>query len=194
MIERFIEYLSNYQKLTEEEEGIIRQCLLVNTYKKGEQLLTEGNISKAFYFNLQGCVRLYYVVDGEEKTTFFYTEGQFISSFESFVHQKPAKHNLECIEDCTLVVISQESTSQLLNFSQKFDMLARIIMEEELITYQNILTLFITMNPEQRYLAFRENHPELIRRIPQYLIASFLGVSAESLSRIKRRTLKKSRK
>lgn len=134
---------------------------------------------------------MHYLVDGEEKTTFFYIENQFVSSYESFTKQTPAKHSLECTEDCKLVVITQEGAMGLLTHSNKFESLARTIMEEELGIYQSIVASFITLSPEQRYLDLIKNRPDLIQRIPQYQLATYLGVNAESLSRIKKRIAKK---
>ena len=189
MIEKLLNYLEKHTRLSEQEKEMVRSLFPVQTFEKGSLLLKEGEISRAFYFNLSGCVRLYYTVDGEEKTAFFYSEDQFISSYESFTGQAPAKHSLQCIEDCSLVIISAEHAHQLLNFSPKFDFLARVIMEEELSLYQKILATFITLNPEQRYLNFMENYPELLQRIPQHYLATYLGVKPESLSRIRKRIL-----
>ncbi len=130
---------------------------------------------------------MYYSVDGEEKTTFFYTENQFVSSYESFTRQKPSSHSLECVEDCELVIISQEGAMKLLEHSKNFDTLARIVMEDELAIYQNIVASFVTLSPEERYQDLLRNRPDLIQRIPQYQLATYLGVNAESLSRIKKR-------
>lgn len=90
--------------------------------------------------------------------------------------------------------IRVESAQKLLEFSPQFDFLARVIMEEELIIYQKMVAAFITLNPEQRYLKFLEEKGDLFQRMPQHYIASYLGVSAESLSRIRKRVLEKSQK
>ncbi|WP_020532261.1 Crp/Fnr family transcriptional regulator [Flexithrix dorotheae] len=190
----FIAHIHKYIPLDERETEFLRSSVFIKSFKKGEYLLKEGQVSKEFFFNLKGCVRLFYVVNGEEKSSFFYTENNFISSYESFVHQTPAKHNFQCIEDCELVVITSESASQLLKYSPKFESLARIVMEEELVIYQNMVASYVTLNPEQRYQAFLAENGELMHRIPQHFIASYLGVNAESLSRIKKRLYEKDKK
>lgn len=134
---------------------------------------------------------MHYNVEGQEKTTFFFVENQFVSSYESFTKQKPSTHNLECVEPCELIVISQESAMKLLQFSPSFQELARIMMEDELSIYQSIVASFITLSPEERYLELIRNRPDLIQRIPQYQLATYLGVNAESLSRIKKRVAKR---
>ncbi len=134
---------------------------------------------------------MYYIVDGEEKTTFFYTENQFVSSYESYTKQIPASHSLECVADCELIIITQEGAMKLLSHSKNFDSLARTIMEDELAIYQKIVASFITLSPEERYQELIKNSPELVQRIPQYQLATYLGVNAESLSRIKKRIAEK---
>lgn len=186
-----ITYLEQSVSLSADEKRFLEgevEVLLVN---KNQSLLELGQISKAFYFILEGCVRLYYSVDAEEKTAFFYTEGMFVSSYESFTKQVPAKHSLECVEDCTLAVFTLESAQRLLEHSPRFELLARIAMEEELSIYQEIISSFVTLNAEQRYTRLLETNPSLLQRIPQHQIATYLGVTAETLSRIRKRITSK---
>jgi CRP-like cAMP-binding protein len=183
----FVDFLKQHVKLSPDEAAIVEQLLEAVSYTKGEIILKEGEISTAFYYLIDGCCRMYYLVDGIEKNTFFYSEGQFVSSYESFVQQIPSKHYIACVEDCTMVRITQEHAAHLLGYSSTFGQLSRILMEEELMVYQKILFSFVAMNAEQRYLAFLQDYPELIQRIPLYHIASYLGVNAETLSRIRRR-------
>ncbi len=184
------DYFSKFVSLTPEETGFIRDNIPVQKMGKDAFLLKQGEVSKAFYFIIKGCVRLYYVVDGEEKTAFFYMENEFVSSYESFTRQVPASHNLQCIETCELAVISFENAHLLLKRYPKFEFLARMMMEEELMVYQDIIASFITLTPSQRYLKLCEKKPALLQRIPQYHLASFLGVRPESLSRIRKRLAK----
>lgn len=191
VIEKFIEYITQYLPLTDEEIDKVREVLVVSAFEKKDMLLRQGAVSSAFYFIIKGCVRMHYLVEGQEKTTFFFTENQFVSSYESFTKQQPSSHNLECVEPSELVVISQESAFALLSFSKSFDSLARIMMEDELAMYQKIVASFITLTPEERYQELIKSNPKLIQRIPQYQLATYLGVNAESLSRIKKRIAKK---
>jgi CRP-like cAMP-binding protein len=154
---------------------------------KNEFLLKAGEVSKEFYFLSEGCVRLFYYSNGEEKTGYFYTENSFVSSYESYTKQVPAKHNLQAIENCKLVVVTLEAAMQLLAFSPKFDALARTLMEEELIIYQEMIANFITKDAEGRYQELLDTKSELLQRIPQYHLATYLGVTPETLSRIRKR-------
>ncbi|MEQ9423169.1 MAG: Crp/Fnr family transcriptional regulator [Cyclobacteriaceae bacterium] len=190
MIENLIQYFQNYVQLTEEEIDYIKQSIPVKEVPKNEVILRQGDVSKEFFFTIKGCVRLYYIVNGEEKTAFFYCENEFVSSYESFTKQLPAKHSFECIENSDLAVINFETAYKLLEKFPKFEFLARTMMEQELIVCQEIIANLITLSPEQRYLKLRDQQPDLLQRIPQYHLATFLGVRPESLSRIRKRLIK----
>ncbi len=147
-------------------------------------------VSQTSFFNLKGCVRLYYLIDGEEKTTFFYTENKFITSIRSFTQKEPSNHYLECIEDCTLTLIPYDVEKKLLEKFPKLESFARLILEQELGNYQDMLSTYIVSNPEQRYLNLLKNNSQLLQRVPLFQLASYIGVKAESLSRIRNRVTK----
>ena len=187
MIKGLIQFFEQHVELNEEETQYLIDWIPVQEIGKNTLLLAAGEISKSFYFILNGSVRMYYDVDGVEKTAFFYFENSFVSSYESFTRQVPAKHNLQTLENTTVAVISSEVAMQLVDRFPKFEFLARIMMEEELIVYQEIISSFITLNAEQRYLKLlNEQHP-ILQRIPQHQLATYLGVTAETLSSIRKR-------
>ena len=190
MISKLIDHISTFVALGREEIEAISSSIQIRKFEKGDILLREGMISRASYFNLEGCVRLYYIVDGEEKTTFFYTENQFITSIRSFTTKAPSSHYLECVEDCTLALLPYEIEKKLLNTFPKLESFARLILEKELGNYQEMLSTYIISSPEQRYLNLLKNNPQLLQRIPLFQLASYIGVKAESLSRIRNRITK----
>jgi len=190
-MDNLIQLFSQYLDLNKEEVHFILQNTRTQNYPKNHLLLNKGQTSKEFYFIVKGCVRLFYISGIEEKTAYFYTENMFVSSYFSFTKQSPAKHSIATIEESTLIVFDLESVDKFMNFSPKFGVLARIMMEEELATYQEIISSFVTQNAEERYQDFVKNHTELVQRIPQHQIATFLGVSPETLSRIRKRIIKK---
>lgn len=189
MITSLITYLEQYTSLTTEEKDYLNENIPVISLNKGHDLLSEGEVSTAFYFILEGGVRLFYRSGIEEKTAFFYFENMFVSSYESFTKQTPSKHNVQCIEPSQVAVISFEIAYKLLERFPKFEFLARIIMEEELIVCQEIISSFVTLNAEKRYLHLVESKSPLLQRIPQYQLATFLGVTPETLSRIRKRII-----
>ena len=187
MINGLIKHFEQHIKLSEEEKKFIIENIHVKTIKKNQILLTEGETSKEFYFILKGSIRLFYKTDLDEKTAFFYFENMFVSSYESFTKQIPSKHNLQTIEESIIAIISFEIAYKLLELFPKFDFLARIMMEEELIVCQEIISSFVTQNAEKRYQKLLEENSHLLQRIPQYQLATFLGVTPETLSRIRKR-------
>ena len=130
--------------------------------------------------------------EGDEKTVFFYTEDCFISSFDSFTKGVPAKHSLEALEELWVVEFNQEVIHRFLAFSPVFESLARLLLEEEMTVYQEIVADFVVLDATQRYQKLMETRPELLNRISQHYIATFIGVSPETLSRIRKELLCKS--
>jgi len=184
------DYIARFISLTPSEVEAITAKIPIRTYEKGHLLLREGMISQHAYFNLKGCVRMYYLVQGEEKTTFFYTEEQFITSLQSFRNHEPSTHFLECMEDCELAVIPYEVEQELLTRYPKLESFSRIILEQELGHYQEMLSTYILSSPEQRYVNLMNHSPHLLQRVPLYQLASYIGVTPESLSRIRNRLTK----
>lgn len=187
-----IDYISNYTKLNTEEIKNFQDAIEKRVFKKNEIIFSEGRISDEIYFVTKGCVRLFYNTDGNDKTAFFYLEGQFICAGESYTFNVPAVENYQAVEETEIYVLNKSSIEELLRVYPKFEILARIATENELITYQRMVASFITKSAEQRYIDLLETQKVLFQRVPQQYIASFLGVSPETLSRIKSRVLKKS--
>lgn len=177
--------------LNKAEKQAIDECIPIKSFEKGTLLLREGQIAIDSYFNLKGCVRHYYIINGEEKTTAFYTEGESIASLSSYIHKTPANHYLECVEDCTLAVLNYDKERELYVRVKGFESLCRASVEEDFGKQQQLLGGYITKSPEERYLDLLENRPELLHRVPQYHLASYIGVKPESLSRIRKRIANK---
>jgi len=182
-----VQLLEGALELNEEEAKAVTECIPIKTFEKGHVLLREGQVSNESYFNIQGLVRKYYLVDGEEKTTEFYIEKDAISSLQSYNLKIPSNHYLECIEDCRLAILSRDKEQELFERVPAFESICRVSVEEELGAYQDKLAQFMISSPEKRYLDLMENRPDLLQRVPQYHLASYLGVKPESLSRIRKR-------
>ena len=186
-----IEFLSNYIELSQEEIDIISEQNLIQSFKKGTILLSEGKIASECYFILNGCVSSYYLVDGEVKVTEFFTEQDPITPI-SYTTKKPSEYYLECLEDCIISIGTPERNAELLSKLPRLAALGSQFMEDQLANQRMKYDEFIKLSPEDRYQNLQKTSPDLLNRVPQYLIASYLGIKPESLSRIRKRLYKKS--
>ena len=187
MDNKFVNYFSKISPLSQEESEGIAQSMRTKSYKKGDFILKEGQISINTYFVLQGCIREYILIDGEEKTTNFFTEEQWAISLNGFTPQNPAKHNWVCAEDTTVVVGDEQQAQDLFKRFPRFETISRAIMEAAFAEQKESLASYYTDSPEQRYLKLIRSRPGLVQRVPQYHLASYIGVKPESLSRIRKR-------
>lgn len=183
-------FLSKYVPLTEEEKNIIVSLDIFHSVKKGTTLLKEGEKSKDSYFVLKGCIRTYYVIDGEEKTTSFYTEMEALTP-PCVISKTPSEYYVSCLEDTILTVTNADMGTEINSNFPKFETLCRILSEELLAKQRIDFDEFKTSSPEQRYLNLLQSRPDLIQRVPQHQLASYLGIQPQSLSRLRARILEK---
>lgn len=191
MKQKLINYFSSISPLSEAEAKVIYDSSVVKEYEKHTVLLKEGQSAKNTYFVFKGLIRQYCLVDGEEKTTAFFTEDQWVISLGSFDEEKPSTFYWVCEEDCILLIGNDNSAQDLFKNHPRLESIARKIVENTFAEYQQIMTAYLTDTPEQRYLRLVESRPDLIQRIPQYQLASYIGVKPESLSRIRKRLASK---
>jgi CRP-like cAMP-binding protein len=187
MTSELLQYISQFPHLSEEEIKEIADNILVQTFKKGVLLLKEGDTADICFFVLKGCVRQYHLVDNEEKTTAFFTEEQAVVSFASYSQQLPSKHYWSCVEDSVLVVGSLDHEQEMYQKFPKLAAITRALMEQDFGKTQSAFAAFMTSSPEERYRKLLTDRPNLLGRVPQHQIASYLGVTPESLSRIRKR-------
>lgn len=184
------DFMSKYISLTEEEKNVILSLDIFHAVKKGTILLKEGQKSKNSYFVLKGCIRTYYVIDSEEKTTAFYTELEALTP-PCVVTKTPSDYYISCVEDTLLTITSADMEAEINSKFPKFDTMCRLLSEELLAKQRIDFDEFKTSSPEQRYLNLLEKRPDLVQRVPQYQLASYLGIKPESLSRLRARITEK---
>ncbi|WP_269223002.1 MULTISPECIES: Crp/Fnr family transcriptional regulator [Flavobacterium] len=187
MEDKLLNYFSRIMSISKEEADAIAATMVIKKYEKGTVLLKEGQISTEAYFVLEGCVRQYFIVDAEEKTGNFFTEEQWVISLNSFSNNLPSNHYMACSTDCILVVGNREKEEDLYRRFPKLETVSRKVMEKVFTEQQEIMSSYTTDTPEQRYVKLLNSRPELFQIIPQYQIASYIGVKPESLSRIRKR-------
>ncbi|MBX2951806.1 MAG: Crp/Fnr family transcriptional regulator [Leadbetterella sp.] len=184
------DFLSKYVSLTEEEKNAILSLDIFHSVKKGTILLKEGQKSKDSYFVLKGCIRTYYILEGEEKTTAFYTEMEAVTP-HCVISKTPSEYYISCMEDTILTISDSDMEVEMNGKFPKFETLCRMFSEELLVKQQIDFDKFKTSSPEQRYLDLIQKRPDLIQRVPQRQLASFLGIAPQSLSRLRARILEK---
>lgn len=184
------DFISKYISLTEDEKNALLSLELFHSVKKGTILLKEGQKSKESYFVLKGCIRTYYSVDGEEKTTAFYTEMEALTP-PCVINQAPSDYYVSCIEDSMLLISNSDMEEEINNKFPKFDLMCRKFSEELLAKERIDFDEFKTSSPEQRYQNLLQKRPDLIQRVPQHQLASYLGIKPQSLSRLRARIIEK---
>lgn len=185
-------FISKYVTLTEEEKDAIVSLDLFHSVKKGTILLREGQKSQDGYFVLKGCIRTFYLIDGDERTTAFYTEMEGLTP-HCVISKTPSDYFIGCVEDCILTIANPGMEAEIFSKFPKFESLCRILSEELLVKEQINFDEFKTSSPEQRYLNLLQKRPDLVQRVPLQQLASYLGIKPQSLNRLKARILEKKR-
>jgi len=189
MKEILMKYMEKYTVLSKDEQQAVIDELEIQQFEKGKDLIKQGEApTEKCFFVLKGCVRQYHIEeDGKEATSNFYTEEQAILLFSGVEPDQASRHSFTCVEDCVLVVADFESEKEMYQQYTELETMTRRMMETYLGQVQNDFTTFIQSSPEERYKSIIQNRPDLLTRVPQHQLASYLGMTPESLSRIKKR-------
>lgn len=171
-----------------EEQEQIKHYLTPKKIRKKQYLLQEGDVCKAIAFIEKGALREYSVDEsGTEHIIQFALEGWTISDLYSFLTEEPATYNIDALEDAELVLISQSAHEELLKKVPKYETYTRLNITGAYVAMQRRLTSIIGSSLEERYAAFTKLYPNIVQRVPQHMIASYMGLTPETLSRIRRR-------
>lgn len=186
MSDDLVKFLSQYASFTDEEMQIIKEQSVVQEFAKGKLLLRQGQQARNSYLVLKGCVRSYYIKEGEEKNTEFFIEHDLILPV-SYIRNTPSEYYIECLEDCLLSVGSSERSRQFMQEHPRLAPMCAKINEDIMAKRQISWDKFHNLTPEEHYLEILKHKPDLLRRVPQYHLASYLGIKPQSLSRIRKR-------
>ena len=178
-----------YILLEDHEVEFIKNLFKEEHYANNEVLHREGNVCKKLYFVADGIVRFSQLADGEERTYFIRSEGEFCNDLESFLNQIPSKNSISAVGKITVLSITYSNLQIFYNEVTHGDRFGRLAMEQKYTNIVNQLSTLYFESPEQRYLRYISKHKDLLQRVPQYYIASQMGVSPQALCRIKKKIL-----
>jgi CRP/FNR family transcriptional regulator, anaerobic regulatory protein len=180
-------FFSLVPELDDEKWRLFEQVSTLRTYRKGDYLLRPGQVENVVSFVNKGLIRMYYLLDGKELTSTFFHENCYYSDYESFLSRQPSLRFSEVLEDTEVVDISHEDLQWLYEQLPECERAGRRVAEGLFVMLANRSNSFLMKTPEERYLEFIEEFPTMPQRVPQYMIASYLGVTPEALSRIRSR-------
>ena len=186
MYELILKNISRFIDLTEEEKNYFTSLLKVKRLKKKQYLLQEGDTSRNEYFVNKGCLRAYSIDEkGQEHIVQFAIEDWWIGDMYSFLTQTPARLTIDALEDSELFCLDSSSVENLFNKVPKFERFFRMLVQNAFIAGQRRIIESMSLTADDRYCRFIENYPLMEQRLPLKQIASFLGITPESLSRIR---------
>ena len=193
MFELLFQKFAEKIELTEEEKELSRSFFLTKKLRRKQYLLQEGDVCKYVAFVEKGLLRSFTVDDkGHEHITQFAFEGWWIADQVSFLTGEPSEYNIEALEDCELLLLTKQAEDEMLEKIPKFERYFRILLQNNLIATQKRLASSLSQTAEEKYNELISVFPDTLpKRIPQHMLASFLGISPETFSRIRKQmTLK----
>lgn len=188
MSPNFIQHLKKYISLNDDDLQILSSYAKTVSLKKKEFLLQEGQICKANYFTEKGLLRMYFINDkGVEQITQFALENWWIADYMSFTMQSPAHFYIQAVENAEVVVIEHHNQEELIKQIPQLEKYFRIIIQRAYAASQMRFKYFYDYSKEENYRQFVSLFPEFVQRIPQYMLASYLGLTPEYLSELRKK-------
>lgn len=186
MFDRFQKYLSEKIYLSEEEVELIKSVSQIKRLRKRQFLIQEGDLWPYHVFVCDGLLRSFRVDEnGSEHILFFATENWWAGDPESTLSGKPSKNFVEAIEESVVLLIKESDFERLKSTIPPFRDFINSLITRSLVAFQNRVHSNISLSAESRYLDYLEKYPQLANRVPQHMLASFLGVTAATLSRVR---------
>ncbi len=185
------DFIKKHVSVTGAEMKKILQAFEWRAFQKGEKLKENSEMCKEAYFLNKGLVAQYQILDKGKVHQQFYFPNTYFSEFSSFINQLPSEIILESLKNCTTWVISFENLQTLYHEIPQFQKFGRLMAEQQLKSVSEMNGLILNHTPEERYEKLLTIRPEVVNEIPQYMVASFIGISPEAFSRIKGKIVRK---
>ena len=187
MFELLQEKIAGKVQLTEEEMSTVKAAFLPKKIRKRQYLLQEGDVCKYQAFVVKGILRSYIIDEkGAEHILQFAPEGWWITDLYSYLTSEPSNFSIDALEDAELLMIARPEWEELMRKLPKLEHYFRVLVQNHLIATQRRLLQTITQTAEEKYILFAQTYPDCIQRVPQHMIASYLGISRETLSRLRK--------
>ena len=181
-----LDYIKKHIDLTVEEETILLSKIVHRNYLKDQYIAQQGDICKTVNFIISGCTKTFYMdLEGQEHIVMFSIEDWWTSDLGSFITQTPADFNVQCLENTQLIQFTYDNLEELYKEIPKLERLFRKIVERAFTASQKRIIRNFSLTAKERYQIFKKDKPKIDQRVPQYMIASYLGVTKEFLSKIK---------
>ena len=185
-LENVKKVISNYIEISDEEWAHYSSKFRVKEFKKKEIILTRGDICRDVFFVLDGLLRLFFIdKSGEEKTFHFSLENTFSADYESFLKKIPSNYSIQALEDTTVILMSFEMLHDGYKSLRNGEKLGRLLAEEYFFIFNDKIQSIYTKTPIERYNNLNKKFPNILQRVPQHHIASYLNISSVHLSRLK---------
>lgn len=187
-MQNFIYHLKKHVAVSDEEIKILSTFIKIKPFKKKEFLLREGQICKSNYFVEQGLLRMFYINNkGIEQITHFALENWWIADYMSLIMQSEAKFYIQAVENSEIILIERHNQEQLFNQLPQLERYFRIMTQRAYAASQMRVKYFHDHSKEENYRLFVSLFPKFVQRIPQYMLASYLGITPEYLSELRKK-------
>ena len=188
MLHIFKKHIEKFAEVSDHEFEQIKEFFVTKEVAKKENLLEAGQLCKHHYFVLKGLLRKYYINEkGNEQTTEFAIETWWLTDNFAYEHKVPSEFCIQAVEQSTVLFISQDNQKLLLETFPKMERYFRFVYQRAYAAAQRRIKFLFSLSKEEFYFQAIKNHPEFVQRVPQYLIASYLGFTPEYLSEIRKK-------
>lgn len=190
MYPQLLNHVKRYVQLTPQQEELLCSKMELLTVKKKAFLLEPGKMCKGNYFILKGCVRQYMLTEKlTEQITQFGLESWWIADQESLLNKQPSNYYIQALENCELLLLTETNRVPLFEQIPKLESYFRIMMQKAFVAAQRRTGFMLNLTDEERYRFFASLFPDFLQRVPQYMLASYLGFTPQFMSRIRARKI-----
>lgn len=188
MSEQLITHIRQFVQITDDEAALIDSKITLLKLKKKAFVLTPGKQCKANYFVAKGLMRLYFISKKDiEQITQFAFENWWITDYDSIDSKRPSHFYIQAVEDTEVIVLEQHIEDELIAQIPTFEHYLRLMLQKAFTAAQRRMEMLNNMTDEERYLSFSTRFPDFNQRVPQYMVASYLGVTPQFISRVRGR-------